>query len=91
MKTKSQKTPESQTVAELLAQSYANLAMAHAALTRGDSKYGRTHFMIRAKLRKGLRSRTMSIRPLADDEKLKLILPKACSYCGKAENLSVDP
>ena len=46
------------TVAETLYWSYANLAMAHAAV--------------------------------ADDERLKLVLPQACCYCGAHEHLSVD-
>lgn len=36
------------TLGELLHWSYANLAMAHSAVTAKAGKYGRTHFMIRA-------------------------------------------
>lgn len=78
------------TIGELLHWSYANLAMAHAALTAKSTKYGRTHFMIRAKLYAGLNKETMNLAPLADDERLKMILPQACCYCGSDQFLSVD-
>lgn len=78
------------TVGELLHWSYANLAMAHAAVSSKAEKYGRTHFMIRARLYAGLNNGTMKIGPLADDERLKMILPQACCYCGRRQFLSVD-
>ncbi len=78
------------TVGELLHWSYANLAMAHSAITSKAEKYGRTQFMIRARLYAGLNKQTMSIGPLADDERLKMILPQACCYCGSRMHLSVD-
>ena len=78
------------TVGELLNWSYANLAMAHSALTANAETYGRTHFMIRARLYKGLNAGTMNIGPLADDERLKMILPQACCYCASTDHLSVD-
>jgi len=78
------------TVGELLHWSYANLAMAHSAITAKAEKYGRTHFMIRSRLYAGLNKQTMSIGPLADDERLKMVLPQACCYCGSREYLSVD-
>lgn len=78
------------TVGELLHGSYANLAMAHAALTAKAQTYGRAHFMIRARLFKGLNAGTMNIGPLADDDRLKMILPQACCYCASTERLSVD-
>lgn len=78
------------TIAEALHWSYANLAMAHAAVTAKTDKYGRTQFMIRARLYAGLNKETMSIGPLADDERLKMVLPQACCYCGSREHLSVD-
>ena len=64
--------------------------MAHSALTAKAESYGRTHFMIRARLYKGLNAGTMSIGPLADDERLKMILPQACCYCASTDHLSVD-
>ncbi|MDP2883287.1 MAG: HNH endonuclease signature motif containing protein [Azonexus sp.] len=78
------------TLGELLHWSYANLAMAHSAITAKADKYGRTHFMIRSRLYKGLNNQTMSIGPLANDERLKMVLPQACCYCGSRDYLSVD-
>ena len=78
------------TVGELLHWSYANLAMAHSALTDNAETYGRTHFMIRARLYKGLNAGTITIGSLADDERLKMILPQACCYCASKDHLSVD-
>ncbi len=77
------------TVGELLHWSYANLAMAHSAITARAEKYGRTQFMIRSRLYKGLNKQSMSIGPLADDERLKMVLPQACYYCGSRDFLSV--
>ena len=78
------------TVGELLHWSYANLAMAHSAVTAQVSEYGRKQYMIRARLYSGLNQQTMSIGLLADDERLKMVLPQACGYCGSRERLSVD-
>lgn len=78
------------TVGELLHWSYANLAMAHSAITAKAEKYGRAQFMIRSRLYAGLNKQTMSIGPLADDERLKMVLPQACCYCGSREYLSAD-
>lgn len=75
---------------ESLNWSYANLTMAHAAVAKGEQAYGRVHYMIRSRLHKGLLAGTMSIGPIAEDEKLKLILPQACCYCGTRNLLSVD-
>jgi len=79
------------TVSDLLRWSYANLAMAHAALVQGATSYAPRHYAIRSKVHAGLRDGTMSIGPLADDERLKLVLPIACCYCGARENLTADP
>ena len=81
---------EIKTVGELLHWSYANLAMAHSAITAKAEKYGRTQFMIRSRLYAGLNKQTMNIGPLADDERLKMVLPQACCYCGSRDYLSVD-
>ncbi len=82
--------PEILTVGELLHWSYANLAMAHSALTKDDVAYGRVHFAVRARLYKGLRAGTMKIGPLADDERLKMVLPQACAYCASKDHLAAD-
>lgn len=81
---------EINTVGELLHWSYANLAMAHSAISAKAEKYGRIQFMIRSRLYKGLNKQTMSIGPLAEDERLKMVLPQACCYCGSRDYLSVD-
>lgn len=78
------------TVGEYLYWSYANLGMAHAALSHGIKEYDRIHYIIRSRLYKGLCEGTMLIGSLADDERLKLIIPQACSYCGSREHLAVD-
>jgi hypothetical protein len=46
--------------------------------------------MIRSRLYKGLRDGGMNIGTIANDERLKLVLPQACCYCGAREYLSVD-
>ncbi len=78
------------TIGELLHVSYANLAMAHAAVSHGCDRYGPTHYMIRGRLLKGLRDGTMRIGPLADDARLNMVLPQACCYCAEAGRLSAD-
>ena len=80
----------SATIRGVLAESYANLAMAHKAVADGDTKYGRVHFMIRARLRKGLMTNTLSMKSLFDDERLKLTRERACTYCGATTKLSAD-
>jgi 5-methylcytosine-specific restriction endonuclease McrA len=82
--------PVIQTVREQIAWSYANLARAHAALIDESSQYTQKHHMIRNRLFHGLLSGRMSIRSLYDDERLKMVLPQACAYCGSRENLSLD-
>ena len=81
---------EIKTIGELLHWSYANLAMAHSVISAKTEKYGRIQFMIRSRLYAGLNKKTMRIGPLVDDERLKMVLPQACCYCGSREFLSVD-
>jgi hypothetical protein len=78
------------TVRELIYYSYANLAMAHSAVSKGQEKYGTFNFMIRAKLYKGLKEGTMNMRTIFDDEKIKLQTGQVCNYCGATEKLSLD-
>ena len=78
------------TVGERLRWSYANLAMAHAAVSAGLPRYDSTRYAIRARLYAGLRQGTMSMSPLAEDERLKMILPQACAYCGGRSHLAAD-
>ena len=77
-------------VKEKLFRTYANLAMAHAAVTEGVSRFGRVHFMIRSRLNKGLLSGTMNIRTLFDDEREKITHDKACHHCGAKGKLALD-
>ena len=79
-----------ETIGDSLYWSYANLAMAHAAVSAGDTSYQQKHFIVRSKLYSGLRKGTMKIGPFFDDERLKLILPQACCYCGGDKFLAVD-
>lgn len=78
------------TVGELLHWSYANLAMAHAAVSEKAEKYESRHYAIRSRLYKGLTRQTMNPGSLVDDDRLKMVLPQACCYCGSREFLSVD-
>ena len=77
-------------VKELLFWSYANLAMAHAAVDRQQSKYLSYNYKIRERLFRGLMDGSMSIRTLFDDEKVKLLSGSKCSYCGATSNLALD-
>jgi hypothetical protein len=81
---------ELKSVQELLFWSYANLAMAHTAVEKGQNKYKPLNYMIRAKLFKGLIDGSMNIRSLFDDEKIKLQAGNKCNYCGSIENLALD-
>ena len=81
---------ELNTVKEILFWSYANLAMAHTAVDRKQTKYATFNYMIRAKLFKGLIEGSMNIRTIFDDEKIKLLSGSKCSYCGATENLALD-
>lgn len=79
-----------ETVGEHLHWSYANLALAHAAVSDEAPKYRQLHYIIRARLYKGLREGTMRLGSLADDERFKMLLPKMCCYCGYTGKLSLD-
>jgi 5-methylcytosine-specific restriction endonuclease McrA len=82
-------TPDS-TVQGLLVWSYANLAMAHAAVTEKAAQYGPRYYAIRTRLHKDLLTGQKSIRTISDDERLKMSLPQTCCYCGSNERLSID-
>lgn len=78
-------------VKELIYWSYANLAMAHFAITRQETRYSRMSFIIRGRLFKGLMSGTMNIATLLDDEKIKVQYSEVCAYCGKSTtDISID-
>jgi len=78
------------TVREQIYYAYANLAMAHVAVEKNQEKYGTFNFMIRAKLFKGLKDGTMSMRTIFDDENIKLQTGQLCNYCGSPDNLALD-
>lgn len=82
---------ELRTVGDKLFWSYANLAMLHAAVSHGSVRLERVHYAIRAR---HWRQLSAGGRPgsLIDDERLKLVLPQACSYCGNTDrsSLTVD-
>lgn len=82
--------PVIRTVKHQIAWSYANLARAHAALDQGCQRYTRSHHIIRSRLFHGLVSGRMSMRSLYEDERLKLVLPHACAYCGSLDRLCLD-
>ena len=60
-----------ETVRELIYLSYSNLAMAHTAVDKKQEKYGAFNYMIRAGLFKGLKTGTMNMRTIFDDQKIK--------------------
>ncbi len=64
--------------------------MAHAAVKAKAERYQTQHFMIRSRLFKGLQVGQMQLGPLADEERLKMILPQACYYCASRQFLTVD-
>lgn len=82
--------PKRETIGDYLYWSYANLAMAHSAIDRGLAKYDQLTYIVRARLYKGLRTGTMKIGSLYDDERAKMMLEANCSYCGSSGPLSVD-
>lgn len=82
--------PTIRTVKEKIAWSYANLARAHSALDDGAIAYNRTHHIVRSRLFCGLMDGRMSMRSLYDDERIKLTVDQACSYCGSPNHLVID-
>lgn len=82
--------PDPTTIREQIAWSYANLARAHAALEHGVTKYRVVHHVIRNRTYHGLLSGKIVMRSLYDDERLKMMMPQACYYCGHRDNLTVD-
>lgn len=79
-----------ETVGQLIFWSYANLAMAHTAVERGQDRYKTFNYVIRAKLFKGLKDGTMSMRSIFDDEKIKIQTGSICNYCGASGDLTLD-
>jgi hypothetical protein len=85
-----EKVKKYETVRELIFWSYANLAMAHSAVERGQLKYGTFNYVIRAKLFRGLKEGTMNMRTIFDDERIKLETGQVCNYCGANDKLALD-
>lgn len=84
------RTESIRTIGERLYWAYANLGMAHSAVTKGASTYGAINYIIRNKLYTGLTNGTMNLGSLRDDERLKLVLERACCYCGMRDQLTLD-
>lgn len=83
------KKKEFKTIKEYLYWVYANIGMAHSALSKGLSQYITINYMIRAKLYKGLCEGKLNIRSLYDDEKTKF--ESKCCYCGSiSDPLTLD-
>ena len=81
------------TVKEKIYKAYANLAMAHSALTQGKQKYSTVNYMIRNKRLKGLKDVRMKMGSFFDDEKIKALNANYCAYCGisgDTQKLSLD-
>ncbi len=75
---------------EHFAWSYGMLAMVHAAVGDGKSRYEPLHYMIRGRFRNGYISGKIKMRPLHDDEKTKIAHATTCCYCGRDAKLSLD-
>lgn len=78
------------TVGHVLYWAYSNLAMAHVAFKDKSQKYTVKYYAIRSRLYKGLNNGDMDIKSFFDDERLKMILPQCCNYCGSTKKLAVD-
>ena len=78
------------TVGDVLFWSYANLAMADAAVRKGAKSYRVEHYMIRAKLYKGLCTGSILPASLYADEREKLLAQGKCSYCGSLDQPTLD-
>lgn len=89
-KSMAKRTPKIVTVRQQISWAYANLARAHVAVEEGRDRYHRHHHIIRSRLYSGLTKGTMSMRSIFDDERLKMILPQICAYCGLGNQLSLD-
>ena len=83
-------TPAPTTLRLKIYWSYSNLAMAHAAVEQRAERYRQVHFMVRARLYKGLTTGSMNIGSLLDDERIKLNAPRACAYCSTDDALTLD-
>lgn len=78
------------TVKELVFWSYANLAMAHSAVSHQENVYSKLSFIIRSRLYAGLMSGKMKLGPMLDDERVKIEYSDVCAYCGSEADISID-
>jgi 5-methylcytosine-specific restriction endonuclease McrA len=78
------------TISEHLHLAYANLAMAHAAVSAGAATFAAAHYAIRSRLLRGLSDGSMQPRSMVEDERPKLATPPACCYCGASGRLTLD-
>jgi hypothetical protein len=78
------------TIKELVFWSYANLAMAHSAVSHQEKVYSRLSFIIRSRLFAGLMSGKMKLGPMQDDERVKIEYSDVCAYCGSEADISID-
>lgn len=78
------------TLGDSLFWSYANMGAVFAALKANCLKLHRIHYVIRERLFNKLKTGEVTISTFFKDEKDKLILPRACYYCGSAMMLSAD-
>ena len=75
---------------EQFAWTYGHLAMAHAAIEEGATRYERRHYMIRTRFRSGYLSGKVTMKALLADEKVKIAYGTTCCYCGAKEKLTLD-
>ena len=78
------------TIRELIFWSYANLAMAHSAVSRQEKSYSKLSFIIRSRLIAGLISGKMKLGTMLDDERVKIEYSDVCAYCGSESDISID-
>ena len=82
--------PELETLQDRLHWAYANLCMAHAAISKGRSSYGPGMYSIRSRMWREFNAGEASPRSLVFDEKEKMRSAAVCAYCGAAGKLSAD-
>ena len=75
---------------EQFAWTYGYLAMAHAAIEEGATRYERRHYMIRTRFRSGYLSGKVTMKALLADEKTKIAYGTTCCYCGAKDKLTLD-
>jgi len=85
-------TPKLETLGDAIHWTYANLARASYAIDHHLTNYRDDDICYRIRLRlfNGLRSGTMSIRSLYDDERYRLSAERICVYCGAGGPLTLD-